>query len=115
MPNYAPRREDFIPISFDPQAGHEQRGRRPAFVLSNYTFNRRTRLALVCPLTRTDRGIPLHVPVPPTSKLTGFVMVEQVRALDFDARGAEFIESGSAEVVDDVLAVIDSIMSEDFS
>ena len=79
MVHYVPRKGEFITLSFDPQAGHEQNGRRPALVLSNDLFNRHTGLVIVCPITSTDRRFPFHLPVPQSSSLTGFVMVEQVK------------------------------------
>ncbi len=108
MPPYVPRKGDFITLSFDPQAGHEQRGRRPALVVSNDLFNRHTGLAIVCPLTNTARGFPFHLPVPPTSSLTGFVMVEQVKSVDYAMRRARFVERAPAEFVEDVLDLIDA-------
>jgi mRNA interferase MazF len=76
MSKYIPEKGDFITLSFDPQSGHEQKGRRPAPVVSNYLFNKATALAIVCPITNTDRKIPFHLGVPAESSLTGFVMVE---------------------------------------
>jgi len=80
MADYIPEKGDFITLTFDPQSGHEQKGRRPALVISNFLFNRATGLAIVCPITNTERGIPFHLPVPEDSSLTGFVMVEQVKS-----------------------------------
>ena len=108
MPRYVPRKGDFITLTFDPQAGHEQRGRRPALVVSNDLFNRHTGLAIVCPITNTDRGFPFHLPVPATSSLTGFVMVEQVKTVDYAIRRARLIERAPAELIDDVIELIDT-------
>jgi mRNA interferase MazF len=108
VPRYVPRKGDFITLSFDPQAGHEQRGRRPALVVSNDLFNRHTGLAIVCPITNTDRGFPFHLPVPATSSLTGFVMVEQVKSVDYAMRRARLIERAPAELVEDVVDLIDT-------
>jgi len=107
MAKYIPEKGDFITLSFDPQSGHEQKGRRPALVVSNSIFNQATGLAIVCPITNTDRKIPFHLAVPASSSLTGFVMVEQVKSVDFDTRNAKFVEKASSELIDDVLAVID--------
>ena len=107
MPAYVPDRGDFITLSFDPQAGHEQRGRRPALIISNHLFNQATGLAIACPITNTDRKIPFHLPVPTTSSLTGFVMVEQVKSIDFRARNARFVEKAWSEFVEDVIALVD--------
>jgi mRNA interferase MazF len=107
MPAYVPEKGDFITLSFDPQAGHEQRGRRPAIIISNYLFNQATGLAIACPITDTDRKIPFHLPVPHTSQLTGFVMVEQVKSIDYRVRQAKFVEKASSEFVEDVIALVD--------
>ena len=107
MAKYIPEKGDFITLSFDPQSGHEQKGRRPALVVSNYLFNKATGLAIVCPITNTDRKIPFHLAVSAESSLTGFVMVEQVKSIDFNARKAKFVEKAAHELIDNVLAVID--------
>lgn len=107
MPRYVPRKGDFITLSFDPQSGHEQKGRRPALVISNYLFNKHTGLAIVCPVTNANRGIPFHLPVPASSSLTGFVMVDQVKSIDYVARRARLIERSSRELLEDVVDVLD--------
>ena len=108
MPRYVPKKGDFITLSFDPQAGHEQKGRRPALVVSNDLFNRHTGLAIVCPITNTDRAFPFHLAVPPESTLTGFVMVEQVKSIDYVTRGARFVKPAPSEFVENVLDLIDA-------
>lgn len=107
MPNYIPEKGDFITLSFDPQTGHEQKGRRPALIISNHLFNQATGLAIACPITNTDRKIPFHLPVPITSSLTGFVMVEQVKSIDYRARNARFVAKAPPEFVEDVIALVD--------
>ena len=69
MRRYIPRKGDFVTLSFDPQSGHEQQGRRPALVVSNDLFNKHAGLAFVCPITNTDRSYPFHLPVPDGSPL----------------------------------------------
>jgi mRNA interferase MazF len=107
MPSYVPEKGDFITLSFDPQSGHEQKGRRPALVISNSLFNKATGLAIVCPITNTNRNIPFHLPVPGASSLTGFVMAEQVKSVDYNARRAKFVEKAPAQFVEDVVAVVE--------
>ncbi len=107
MPAYVPEKGDFITLSFDPQTGHEQKGRRPALIISNNLFNQATGLAIACPITNTDRRIPFHLPVPTASSLTGFVMVEQVKSIDYRARNARFVEKAASEIVEDVIALVD--------
>ncbi len=108
MAGYIPRQGDIIAITFDPQSGHEQKGRRPALVVSKDLFNRGTALAMVCPITNADRGFPFHVPIPASSKLSGFVMVEQVKSVDFRARRAKRIERGGDELLAEVLSILDA-------
>ena len=110
MPRYIPRKGDFVAVSFDPQSGHEQKGRRPALVVSNYLFTRFTGLAIVCPVTNTDRKIPFHLPLPQSSSLTGFVMTEQIKSIDYAARKAKFIESAPNQLVQDVLGILDACL-----
>ena len=108
MPAYVPDKGDFITLSFDPQTGHEQRGRRPALVISNLQFNQGTGMAIVCPITNTNRGIPFHLPLPNVSSLTGFVMVEQVKSVDYNARNAKFVEKAPVQLVEDVISIVDA-------
>lgn len=103
---YIPEQGDIITLDFDPQAGHEQRGHRPALVVSNATFNKRTRIAIVCPITNMDRGFPLHISLDERSSVTGVVMCEQVKSLDVTARNAVFREKAPADIVEEVLDVI---------
>ena len=108
MSAYIPKKGDFIAVTFDPQSGHEQRGRRPALVVSNTLFNEHTGLAIVCPLTNTDRRFPFHVAVEDESSITGFVMVEQVKSIDFTARKATRMGKASEKLIEEVLAILDA-------
>ncbi len=108
MDVYIPKQGDIIALTFTPQSGHEQKGRRPALVVSKNLFNRSTGLAIVCPLTNTERGFPFHVPVPENSSLTGFIMVEQVKSVDFRSRRAKRIKRASDELLANVLSILDA-------
>ena len=110
MATYVPQKGDFVTLSFDPQSGHEQKGRRPALVVSNTLFNKHTGLAVVCPLTNTDKRFPFHVPVEAVPGVTGFVMVEQVKSLDFRAREAKRIGKASDGLLEEVLSVLDACL-----
>lgn len=101
---YTPSQGDIIWLNFSPQSGHEQKGKRPALVISNDFFNKRTDLSLVCPITSTKRDYPLHVEIHTCSKITGYVMVEQVKSVDCFSRHAEFIEKAPDELTQEVLA-----------
>ena len=108
MASYIPRQGDIILVTFDPQSGHEQKGRRPAFVVSKDLFNRSTGMAIVCPVTNTKRDYPFHVPIPKSGKLTGFIMVEQVKSIDFRSRRAKRIEHAKDELLSEVLSILDA-------
>ena len=110
MPDYVPAKGDFVIVTLDPQAGREQRGRRPALVVSNTLFNSRTGLAMVCPLTNTRRGVPLDIAVPADSSLSGCIMVEQIKSIDYRRRQIQFVEKAPGFVVDDVLAILDACL-----
>jgi mRNA interferase MazF len=105
---YVPRKGDLIAITLDPRSGHEQRGRRPALVLSNDLFNKRTGLCMACPITNTRRDYPFHVSIPAGQDVTGFVMVEQVKSIDFRARKAKRIGRAPTPVLEEALSILDA-------
>ncbi len=104
MAGYVPARGDVVWLSFDPQAGHEQAGRRPAFVVSPKEYNRKTGLFLACPITSKVKGYPFEVPVPSGGAVAGVILVDQVKSLDWRARTTEFAGAVSDATVDDVVA-----------
>lgn len=112
MPRYVPEKGDFVILTFNPQAGHEQKGRRPALVVSNTLFNRHTGLAMVCPITNTERNIPFHVEVSNESSLTGYIMVEQIKPVDYTSRKVQFVEKAPESVLDEVLSILDACLYE---
>ena len=108
MAVYVPRQGDFIALAFGPQMGHERSGRRPALVVSHDLFNQRTGLAIVCPITNTRRDYPFHVAIPEGGEVTGYVMVEQVRSIDYRTRGAKRIGKAPDEVLEEALSLLDA-------
>jgi mRNA interferase MazF len=108
MAAYVPKQGDLVALDFDPQSGHEQKGRRPALVVSKTAFNQATGLAICCPITNTDRRVPFHVPITGRTSLTSFVMCEQVKSLDFRSRNLKLIERAPQELLEDVLAIVDA-------
>lgn len=108
MKAHVPKKGDFIAVTFDPQSGHEQKGRRPALVVSNTLFNEQVGLVIVCPLTTTDRGCPFHVAVTQNREVKGFVMVEQVKSIDYRTRQAKTIGKASNDLLDEVLSILDA-------
>jgi len=103
---YLPEQGDIVLLDFDPQAGHEQKGKRPALVVSNNTYNRFTNLALVCPVTKSTREFPLHVELDDRTKTTGVILCEQVKALDVHARNVSFFEKAPRDIVEEVVDII---------
>ncbi|MEW6243088.1 MAG: type II toxin-antitoxin system PemK/MazF family toxin [Bacillota bacterium] len=102
--SYTPAQGDIIWLNFTPQSGHEQAGKRPALVISNDFFNKQTGLAVVCPITSTQKNYPLHVKAEGCKKITGYIMVEQVRSVDYASRDARFIEKAPGGILAEVLA-----------
>ena len=112
MPRYTPRRGDFIWLHFDPQAGHEQAGRRPAVVLSHDAYNSKVGLALVCPITTAEKGYPFEVRVPAGLPVKGVILADQVRSLDWHERRASFIAKCAAPILLQVLDRIHAMIDE---
>ena len=108
MSGYIPRKGEFVALSFDPQSGHEQRGRRPALVVSNDLFNEATGLCIACPVTNTRSGFPFHVAIPDGEAVTGVVMVEQVKSIDYRSRSAQRIGAAPQPLLDEVLSILDA-------
>ena len=100
---YVPARGDIVWLSFTPQAGHEQAGHRPALVLSPKAYNERTSLALFCPVTSRVRGYPFEVPLPSSSAVSGVILADHVKSLDWRARHARFECHAARQVVGEVL------------
>lgn len=107
---YQPDRGHLVYLAFDPQAGTEQAGRRPALILSPRRFNVAVGLAAVCPVTNQIKGGAFEVPLPPGGRITGVVQSDQFRTLDWLARRADFIVEAPAAVVDETLARIQAIL-----
>lgn len=101
---YVPERGDAVWLSFTPQAGHEQAGRRPAIVLSPKSYNQKVGLAIFCPITNQIKGYPFEVILPKEVGVTGVILSDQVKSLDWRVRKAEFIGSLPEEVINEVLA-----------
>lgn len=106
---YCPERFDIVRIEFDPQAGREQAGSRPAFVLSSRRYNSVARLCVLCLITNQAKGYPFEVAIPAGAKTTGVVLSDQVKSLAWSARNAVFVESApdlAAEVLGKLRALL---------
>jgi len=103
---YIPEQGDIVLLEFDPQAGHEQKGKRPALIASNNTFNKFTKLAMVCPITTTNKEFPLHVQLDKRTKTKGVIMCEQAKSLDIMARHAIFLEKVPVDIIEEVVDIL---------
>ena len=106
MPAYIPQRGDLVWLNFTPQSGHEQAGKRPAFVVSPQSYNKKTGLALFCPVTSQVKGYPFEVAIPAGGEVRGVILSDQVKSLDWAARQAAFITRSSSETTEQALAKV---------
>jgi mRNA interferase MazF len=111
MAAWAPQRGDVVWLTLDPTTGHEQSGRRPALVISPREYNSKVGLALLCPLTTRVKGYPFEVPVPAGLDVSGAVLSDQAKSLDWRVRGAEFICRLPDESTDAVLHRLGRLVS----
>jgi mRNA interferase MazF len=108
---YVPRRGDIIWLQFTPQAGQEQSGRRPAWVISPEPYNRRAGLALVCPVTSEVKGYPFEVVLPAGLHATGAILTDQVKSLDWRPCKAKRVCTVPSNVLEETIARILAVIS----
>ncbi|MFN9990207.1 MAG: endoribonuclease MazF [Cyanobacteriota bacterium] len=113
MLSYVPDRGDLVWLEFTPQVGSEQRGRRPALVLSPKIYNGKVGLALFCPVTSKIQGYPFEVRLPEGSAVSGVVLSDQLKSLDWRSRKAKFIEKTSSDVLAMVIARVLPLLEPD--
>jgi len=109
--NFIPHRGDVVWIDMQPQTGHEQSGRRPAIVLSPKSYNGKVGLALLCPITNQTKGYPFEVIIPSGLKVTGVVLSDQVKSLDWKIRDAEFCAKVPEAVVLEIFKKLETLLS----
>ena len=108
--SYIPDRGDIIWLEFDPQKGHEQKGRRPGIVLSKKEYNQKSNLAIICPITSKIKGYPFEVRI--NSIIQGVILSDQIRSIDWKSRNAAFIEKIPEEILKEILENIDLLLNE---
>ena len=113
MTSYVPDRGDLVWLEFTPQAGSEQRGRRPALVLSPKIYNGKVGLALFCPVTSKIKGYPFEVELPDGTAVSGVVLSDQLKSLDWRSRKVKFIERTSSDVMAMVTARVLTLLEPD--
>jgi mRNA interferase MazF len=107
---YHPNRGDIVWVIFNPQAGHEQAGRRPALVLSPEAYNSKVGLAILCPITSQIKGYPFEVLIPDGLKISGAILSDQLKSLDWKVRQAELICKLPSATVDEVLQKLNTLL-----
>ena len=113
--HYVPDRGDIVWLQFNPQAGHEQAGHRPALVVSPKSYNQKVGLALFCPITSQIKGYPFEVVLPREGKAAGAILCDQIKSFDWRVRQAKRISRASKDVVKEVLAKIRTLIEDDDS
>ncbi len=108
---YIPERGDIVWLDFDPQTGHEQAGRRPALVISPYSYNQKVGLAIFCPITNQEKDFPFEVKLPKNLKAKGVILSDQVKNLDWQQRNVKFLCKVSVEVLEEVFGKIETLIS----
>jgi mRNA interferase MazF len=112
LPAYVPGRGDVVWLTFNPQAGHEQAGRRPAVVVSPLSYNAKVGLALLCPITSAIKGYPFEVNLPHGLAVSGVVLADQIKSLDWQARNVEFICTLPSTITREILQKIGLLLTE---
>jgi|SRR5690349_11399123 len=107
---YCPDEGDIVWIDFDSQKGQEQRGHRPALILTPVAYNRRMRLCVLCPITAGVKGYPFEMPVPPGGTMTGAVLCDQVKNMSWVERRCEFIERAPSGPIEHVRAKVKALL-----
>jgi mRNA interferase MazF len=107
---YIPRRGDLVWIDFSPQSGHEQSGRRPAVCISPIKYNQTVGLAIFCPITSARKGYPYEVLLPENLTITGVVLSDQVKSLDWQTRQVDYIDHIPETVVSNILAKLHTLI-----
>lgn len=111
MSQYVPSAGDLVWLEFNPQAGHEQAGTRPALVLSQKRYNRKTGLGIFCPITSKAKGYPFEVPFH-GKQIDGVILADHVKNFDWKARKAKFIEKASGETLEEAIAKFTLILNQ---
>ena len=101
--SYIPERGDIVWLDFNPQAGHEQRGRRPALTISYKEYNEKVGLGLFCPITNKVKGYPFEVDVG-RKKVSGCILSDQIKSMDWTVRNIEYIDTVDEERLNDVIS-----------
>lgn len=109
---YIPSQGDIVLLDFDHTKGHEQKGFRPAIVISNNAFNQNTKLAIVCPITSNEKEFPTHYLLEDSKKVHGSVLCEHIRSIDYDSRNLKFVEKTSDNDFLSIITLMNACIEE---
>jgi mRNA interferase MazF len=108
---YSPERGDIVWLNFNPQSGHEQKGKRPAVVISPKEYNEKVGLGLFCPITSKIKNYPFEVKIE-NKKINGVVLSDQIKSLDWETREIEFITKEKSKIIDEIINKISMLLFE---
>lgn len=107
---YIPKQGDIVFLDFDPTKGHEQKGYRPAVVVSNDVFNKNTKMVILCPITSNEKEFPTHYLLQNSKKVKGSILCEHIRSVDYEIRNLKFVERTSAKDFENILDLIQACL-----
>ena len=107
---YIPNQGDIVYLDFTPTKGHEQKGYRPAVVISNNIFNKNTKMAILCPITSNEKEFPTHYLLKKSKKIKGSVLCEHIRSIDYEIRNLKFIEKTSREDFESIIDLLNACL-----
>lgn len=109
---YIPKQGDIVYLDFNPTLGHEQKGLRPAVVISNNTFNLYTKMIIVCPITSNEKQFPTHYILEDTKKIHGSVLCEHIRSVDYEVRNIKYVEKLSDNDLLSIITLLNACVEE---
>ncbi len=107
---YIPKQGDIVFLDFNPTKGHEQKGYRPAMIVSNDTFNKNTKMVILCPITSNEKEYPTHYLLQESKKIKGSVLCEHIRSIDYEIRNLKFVEKSSETDFENVVSLLDACL-----
>lgn len=107
---YFPKQGDIVFLDFTPTKGHEQKGYRPAVVVSNDTFNKNTKMVILCPITSNEKEFPTHYLLQNSKKVKGSVLCEHIRSIDYEIRNLSYVEKMSNEDFENIIDLLNACL-----
>ena len=108
--NYIPKQGDIVFLDFTPTKGHEQKGYKPAVVISNDTFNKNTKMVVLCPITSNEKEFPTHYLLQKSKKVKGSVLCEHIRSIDYEIRNLKYVEKTSNEDFENIIDLLNACL-----